>query len=463
LNAPLLPRIERSQMITNRARVVTEIPGPRSRQLFRHESKHLAPGLQSIALYSGVAMDHGEGSILVDVDGNRYIDLAAGIGVASLGHGHQAYVQALTEQAQAVSVGSYTSLARARYVTKLAAITPPGLDRVQFYSGGAEAVEAALRLARSFTGRYEVISFWGGFHGKTGNTIGLSGGDVKRGFGPLAVGQHNVPYPDVDRNPIPGTSAAECSERCLYFLGETIRRNTTGSVAAIIVEPVQGTAGNVIPPPNFLAGVRSIADEIGALLIADEMITGFGRTGRMFGMEHEPVRPDVMVVGKGMANGYPVAAVISDEERFSAAPFGLPSGSSSSYGGNPLAAAACLATLEAIEREHLAENASRVGSLMLDRLRGMMERFEFVGAVRGRGLMLGIDLVSDRTAMTPLPDTLTRRIFHEALNRGLWAMCYGPRIRINPPLSIDESTALEGLDILEEAFEVVANQIGRDG
>ena len=450
-------------MITNRARVVTEIPGPRSRQLFRFESKHLAPGLQSIALYSGIAIDHGEGSILIDADGNRYIDLAAGIGVASLGHGHPTYVQALTEQAQALSVGSYTSLARAQYVTKLASVTPPGLDRIQFYSGGAEAVEAALRLARSFTGRYEVISFWGGFHGKTGSTIGLSGGDVKRGLGPVAVGQHNVPFPDVDRNPFPGTSAVECAERCLYFLTETIRRNTTGSVAAIIIEPVQGTAGNVIPPSNFLAGVRRVADEIGALLIADEMITGFGRTGRMFGMEHEPVWPDVMVVGKGMANGYPVAAVISDDEHFSAAPFGLPSGSSSSYGGNPLAAATSLATLEAIEREHLVDNAARVGAAMLVRLKRMQERFEFVGAVRGRGLMLGIDLVSDRSTMTPLPDTLTRRIFQEALNRGLWAMCYGPRIRLNPPLTIDESTAIEGLDILEEAFDAVASQIGEGG
>ena len=450
-------------MLTNQARVITEIPGPRSRQLFHCESAHIAPGLQSISLYSQIAVDHGEGAIIVDVDGNRYIDLAAGIGVASLGHGHPGYVRALTEQVQAISVGSYTSAARAEYVQRLAKLTPPGLDRIQFYSGGAEAVEAALRLARSYTGRYEVISFWGGFHGKTGNTIGLSGGDVKRGLGPLAIGQHNVPFPDIDRNPFPGSDPEECADRCLYFLSETIKHNTTGSVAAIIIEPVQGTAGNVVPPPSFLAGVRRVADDVGALLIADEMITGFGRTGRMFGMEHEPVWPDVLVVGKGMANGYPVAAVISNEERFAAAPFGLPSGSSSSYGGNPLAAAACLATLEAIESEHLVDNAARVGALMLTRLHGLMERFEFVGAVRGRGLMLGIDLVSDRRTMAPLPDTLTRRIFQEALNRGLWAVCYGPRIRINPPLTIDEATAIEGLDLLEEAFEVVSDQIGVSG
>jgi len=447
-------------MLSNRARVTTEVPGPRSRRLFQHEAEHLGTGLQSISLYSRIAIDHGEGSILVDVDGNRYIDLAAGIGVASLGHGHPAYAHAMSDQLHAISVGSYTSAVRAAYVTRLAAATPSGLDRVQFYSGGAEAVEAALRLARSFTSRYEVVSFWGGFHGKTGGTIGLSDGDVKRGLGPTAVGQHNVPFPDLGRNPFPGSSERECVDRCLHFLRETIRHNTTGSIAAIIVEPVQGTAGNVVPPAGFLQGIRRIADEVGALLIADEMITGFGRTGRMFGVEHETVRPDLLVVGKGMGNGYPVAAVVSSAAAFAATPFGLPSGSSSSYGGNPLAAAACLATLRAIDQEGLVENAKRVGAAMLERLQEMAGRLEFIGAVRGRGLMLGIDLVSDRDLMTPLPDSLTRRIFQEALNRGLWAMCYGPRIRINPALTIDEATAIEGLDLLEEALVAVAAEIG---
>jgi 4-aminobutyrate aminotransferase / (S)-3-amino-2-methylpropionate transaminase / 5-aminovalerate transaminase len=460
MHLPAMAWHERKPMLTNRARVVTDVPGPHSRELFRRESAHLGNGLQSIALYSQIAIDHGEGSILVDLDGNRYIDLAAGIGVASLGHGHPAYARAISEQVQAVSVGSYTSAARAEYVSRVVEYTPQDLDRIQFYSGGAEAVEAALRLARSYTDRYEVISFWGGFHGKTGNTLGLGDGSIKRGLGPLAVGQHNVPFPDMARNPFPGSSEKECVERCLQFLNETIKRNTTGSVAAIIIEPIQGTAGNVIPPAGFLTGVRKIASDIGALLIADEMITGFGRTGRMFGSEHEPVRPDVLVVGKGMGNGYPVAAVISSEDCFASTPFGLPSGSSSSYGGNPLAAAACLATLRAIEDECLVENAARVGEVMLDRLQSMAERFEFVGAVRGRGLMLGMDLVADRATNTPLPDTLTRRVFQEALRRGLWCMCYGARIRINPALTIDEATAIEGLEILEEALTAVASEIG---
>lgn len=446
-------------MLTNRANIVTEVPGPRSRALFAEESAYLAPGLQSIALYSRIAIDHGDGCLLIDVDGNQFIDFAAGIGVAALGHGHPHYVQALTQQVQAVSVGSYTTRVRGEYVERLARITPSGLDRIQFYSGGAEAVEAALRLARSYTGRFEVMSFWGGYHGKTGNTLGLSDG-VKRALGPLAAGQYNVPYPDIDRNPFPGTTPDECVERCLKFLRDTIRHSTTGSVAAIIVEPIQGTAGNVVPPAGFLPGLRRVADDIGALLILDEMITGFGRTGYMFGVEHESVRADVLIVGKGIANGYPMSAVISNEERFSAAPFGLPSGSSSSYGGNPLAAAAGLATLDVIEEEHLVENAARIGAVMLDRFYEMRERLAFVGAVRGRGLMIGIDLVASRGTMDPLPETVTRQIFQEALNRGLWAMCYGPRIRINPPLIIDEATALEGIDILEESFVAVARRLG---
>ncbi|HEY7294563.1 MAG TPA: aminotransferase class III-fold pyridoxal phosphate-dependent enzyme, partial [Dehalococcoidia bacterium] len=189
-------------MQTRSARVLTEIPGPASRALIQRESGYLAPGLQSIGLFSGLAFAGGRGARLTDVDGNSFIDFTAGVGVASLGHAHPAYVQALAEQLDCLSVGSYTSQARVEFLEELAPYLPPGLDRMQFYSGGAEAVEAALRMARSFTGRFEVISFWGGFHGKTGSTLGLSGPDVKQGLGPLHPGVHNVPYPDWARPPL---------------------------------------------------------------------------------------------------------------------------------------------------------------------------------------------------------------------------------------------------------------------
>jgi len=444
-------------MRTRAARVVTPVPGPRSRALVASEAAHLAPGLQSIGLFSGIALERGQGATVTDVDGNTYIDFTAGVGVASLGHAHPAYVQAIAEQVARISVGSYTSEARARFLDELAPFLPPGLTHMQFYSGGAEAVEAALRMARSYTGRFEVISFWGGFHGKTGSTLPLSGPDVKRGLGPLLGGVHNVPYPDWARPPFPANDPDDLAQRCLDFLRAYIYNSTAGSLAAIIVEPIQGTAGNVVPPAGFLRGVAAIAREHGALFIADEMITGFGRTGRMFGCEHFDVVPDAMTVGKGMGNGYPVSGLIARQELMAAAPFGLPSGSSSSYGGNPLAAAAAAATLRVILEEGLVDNAARVGAAMLDRLSQLRHRYPFIGEVRGKGLMIGLDVVT--ASGQPMPAALTRRVFHEALNRGLLCMCYGPRIRINPPLVIDLATALEGVEILEETFAALADEL----
>jgi 4-aminobutyrate aminotransferase / (S)-3-amino-2-methylpropionate transaminase / 5-aminovalerate transaminase len=445
-------------MQTRAARVITEVPGPASRRLVEAESHSLAPGLQSIGLFSGIALDHGRGALVTDVDGNTFIDFTAGVGVASLGHAHPSYVRALSDQLERISVGSYTTEKRALFLEELRPYLPLGLDRMQFYSGGAEAVEAALRMARSFTGRFEVISFWGGFHGKTGTTLGLSGPDVKQGLGPMHPGVHNVPYPDWARRPFPAVDPVDLGVRCADFLRAYIKNSTAGSLAAIIVEPIQGTAGNVIPPPGFLRSVADIARENGALFIADEMITGFGRTGRMFGCEHFDVVPDAVTIGKGVGNGYPVAGLIAREELMAAAPFGLPSGSSSSYGGNPLAGAAVHATLRAIVDEGLVQNAERVGNAMLTRLQ-RLHKFPFIGEIRGKGLMIGVDVVTSRDQQAPMPSALTRRVFHEALRRGLLAMCYGPRIRINPPLVIDMQTAIEGAEILEDVFADLADEL----
>src|SRR5579885_1102649 len=446
-------------MQTRSARVLTEIPGPASRALVARETGKLAPGLQSIGLFSGLAFAGGRGAQLTDLDGNTFIDFTAGVGVASLGHGHAGYARALAAQVERLSVGSYTSQARVEFLEELMPYLPPGLNRMQFYSGGAEAVEAALRMARSSTGHFEAISFWGGFHGKTGSTLALCGPDVKQGLGPLYPGVHNVPYPDWARPPFDAANPEDLGRKCVDFLRAYIRNSTAGSLAAIIVEPIQGTAGNVVPPAGFLSAVAATAHEHGGLFIADEMITGFGRSGRMFGVEHFGVVPDAMTVGKGMGNGYPVAGLIAREELMAAATFGLPSGSSSSYGGNPLAAAAARATLRAIVDEGLAENAERVGAAMLERLTRLAARYPFIGEVRGRGLMIGVDVVADAAGRTPMPSPLTRKLFQTALRRGLLCMCYGPRIRINPPLVIDRETALEGVEILEDAFAELAGEL----
>lgn len=427
------------------------IPGKRSRAIFTREARHMAPGLQSIALYSGLAMARGEGCTLIDEDGNRYLDFMAGIGVGSIGYTHPHYVEAMKAQIERLTFGSFTTENRARFLALLASVTPKGLKRIQMYSSGAEAVEAAFRLAKSATKKFEFVGFWGGFHGKTGGVLGLLGDDFKKQMGPFMPGLYSAPYANCYRCPLK-LRYPDCGIACADFLRQVIQYQTQGEIAAIIVEPIQGTAGNVIPPQGFLSAVQTIAKENDALLIADEMLTGFGRTGSMWGCDHEPIVPDVMTVGKGMGGGFPVSGVISTQELMASKPFGNPSGSSSSYGGNPLAATAGLATLEVIVKDRLVANAKRVGAVMLKRLEAMKEKYPFVGDVRGRGLLLGIELVKDRQTKEPLPKPMTQRLFQACLRRGLLAMCYSYNIRINPPLLVTEAQALEGLAILDEAF-----------
>jgi len=419
----------------------------------------MSPGLQSFALSAGLAMARGEGSMLFDEDGNEYIDFIAGIGVGSVGHCHPHYVESLKRQLERLTFGSFTTETRARFLTQLAGLTPEGLTRIQLFSGGAEAVEAALRLAKAATGKHEVIGFWGGFHGKTGGVLGLLGSEFKHGLGPFLPGRYVSPYADCYRCPLK-LRFPECGIACAEFLRDVIRYQTGGEISAIIVEPIQGTAGNVVPPPGFLQAVQSIAKEHNALVIADEMLSGFGRTGAMWGASHERVVPDIMTAGKGMGGGFPLSAVISTDQLTSRAPWSNPSASSSSYGGNPLAAAAGLATLEILLKEDLIRNAERVGKVMLARLEAMKEKHRCIGEVRGKGLMLGIELVRDRQTKEPLAKDVTRALYQECLRRGLVAMTYSPSIRINPPLVIQEQTALAGLAILDEALGAVERQHG---
>jgi len=435
--------------------------GPRSRAIVERERRYAAPGGQSFSLYAGFAVARGEGSTLIDEDGNEYIDFIAGIGVGSVGHCHPRYVEALKQQLERVTFGSFTTDTRARFLERLASITPAGMTRIQLFSGGAEAVEAALRLAKAVTRKHEVLGFWGGFHGKTGGVLGLLGSDFKHHLGPFLPGQYVSPYADCYRCPL-RLRYPDCGIACADYLRDVIRYQTAGEIAAIIVEPIQGTAGNIVPPPDYLAAVRAIAKEHGALFIADEMLTGFGRTGKMWGVDHERVEPDIMTVGKGMGGGFPLSGVISTDALTAHAPWSNPSASSSSYGGNPLASAAGLASLEIIVTEDLVANAERVGKVMLDRLETLKEKYRCVGEVRGRGLMLGIELVRDRQTKQPIGKDATRALYEECLRRGLVAMTYSPTIRINPPLVIREDTALAGLAILDEALGAIVQRFGLD-
>ena len=364
-------------------------------------------------------------------------------------------VAAIQEQVARAAVGSFTSGARVELVERLAAHEPaPGLHRVQLYSSGAEAVESALRLAKSHTRKSEMVSFWGGFHGKTMGVLSLMGSTFKEGLGPMVPGSHLVPYADCYRCPLQ-LEHPSCGVACAEVGRKHLKMATTNTVAAIIVEPMQGTAGNIIPPDDFLPAVRSIADELGALFIADEMITGFGRTGRYWGIEHSGVVPDIVTIGKAFGGGFPLSGLITTDEIAEAKPWSNPSGSSSSYGGNPLAAAAGAAALGAIDADRLVDNARDVGATLLADLRPFVDDYPFVGHVRGRGLFLGLELVRDKVTKEPLSRKVTRVIFDECVKRGLLTMAYAPSFRIQPALTIDTATAKNGVAILREVFDHV--------
>jgi 4-aminobutyrate aminotransferase-like enzyme len=435
------------------------VPGPKSKAIFDHEAEAMAPGLQSIALYSQIVVDHAKGCTIIDVDGNEYLDFIAGVAIGSVGHCHPHYVKRVGEQLARFTFGSFATEARARFINLVSQLLPEGLTHIQLFSGGAEAVEAAFRLAKSATKKFEFVGFWGGYHGKTAGVMGLLGGSYRNHQGPYPAGMHLSPYANCYRCPWK-LRYPSCGLACAEHLRNVMKNDTQGEVAAIILEPMQGTAGNVIPPDDFVRAVREIADEFGALLIADEILTGFGRTGMMWASEHFNLLPDIMTIGKGIGGGFPLSAVASSFDRMSAKPFGEPSGSSSSYGGNPLAAAAGLGAVEIILNEKLIENSASVGALMLAELKELQEKYRFIGDVRGRGLMIGVELVADRATKAPLDSTITRALFHEALERGLITMSYSHVIRINPPLVITEEEAMCGVDILDQSFEAIARKFG---
>jgi len=435
--------------------IVSSIPGPASLALYERERELIAPGLQSVTQWARVAFSHGQDCALIDVDGNTILDFMAGIGVCSIGHAHPRHVAAIAEQAGKLASGGFTSEPRLRLLEEMRSILPPSLSRMQLYSGGAEAVEAALRLARCATGKSMVVGFWGGYHGKTEGTRPLSEGE-QVGYGLPSPGVVLAPYASPRHSPL--GSDGDAVERHVDFLREMIAHGTNRNIAAIIVEPVQGRGGNIVPPPGFLRAVRDLAHEVGALFIADEMITGFFRTGPAFAFMHEECVPDILIMGKGFGNGYPISGVVTTDEIARAEPWAKPSGNSSSYGGNALACAAALATVQVLKEERLGDNAAEVGAHMLRRLRRLVEQSPIVGDVRGKGLLIGIELVDGRAstpwrrAPAPLPREEVKQIFLELLSRGLLVMPSGSSLRINPPLTLTRELADAGCDILEEVL-----------
>ena len=447
-----------SQPRNQKINLKTEVPGPRSRMLREKENKYLAPGLQNFAIMAGIAVDHAQGSTITDVDGNTMIDIIGGIGVNGLGHSHPKWVKSIQDQVLQTSIGSFTSKARVQLLERISESSPaPGVNRLQLYSSGSEAVESALRLAKSYTKKHEFVSFWGGFHGKTLGALSLMGSEFKKDLGPLASGSLAVPYANCYRCPFQ-KNPSNCGLACVEFAKKQIKMNSSGDIAAIVVEPMQGTAGNVIPPDEFLPAVQDLAKSLNALLIVDEMITGFGRTGKFWGSEHSGVKPDIVTLGKQFGGGFPVSGILSTEEIMQSKPWANPSGSSSSYGGNPLASAAVNSSLKIIEEEGLVENSRVVGKYFLNKLENLQEKYSFVDAARGRGLFLGIEFVKNKKTKEPLSNAFCKEIFTECLNRGLLTMAYTSSFRIQPAMTIDNSTVDNAVEVLDEVFSKAENE-----
>ena len=433
----------------------TPLPGPRAAQVIERDSQVLSPSYTRC--YPLVAA-RGEGAMIEDVDGNRFLDFNAGIAVASTGHCHPKVVQAIEEQSKRLIHMSGTDFYYENMVQlaeKLAAIAPGGGPRrVYFGNSGTEATEAAMKLARYHTGRDKFIAFAGSFHGRTMGALSLTGSKVvqRKRFGPLVPGVYHAHFPDPYRRP-DGVSADDHAVSCVRFIEDELFRTILPAeeVAAIVVEPIQGEGGYIVPPKVFLEELRRLADRHGILLVFDEVQCGMGRTGKMWAAEHFGVMPDIFTTAKGIASGLPLSAMIARAEIMD----WPPGAHASTFGGNPVAVASALATIELLESELIA-NAAQVGGHLLNRLRDWPKRFKPVGDVRGLGLMIGFELVRDQKTKERAPE-LRDRIQDMAFSRGLLVLGAGRNtIRLCPPLVITRDQADFAVDTLEECLKTVA-------
>ena len=440
--------------IAQERRLVTEIPGPRSRALLERRTAAVPRGLgSSTAVFAESAL----GAIIRDVDGNQLIDLGAGIAVLNAGNAAPAVVRAVREQLdhfthtcmQVTQYEPYVALAE-----RLNAFTPGSFaKKTLFVSTGAEAVENAVKIARYATGRQAVVVLDHSFHGRTllAMTMTAKAMPYKTGFAPFAPEIYRIPMAYPYRCPTgatPEDCGPSCTEEALHIMDKQIGGDR---IAAIVVEPVQGEGGFVVPAAGFLPALREYATANGIVLVADEIQSGFGRTGRVFASEHEGIEPDLVTTAKSLAGGLPLAGITGRAEIMDSVHVG---GLGGTYAGNPLACAAGLASVEAMEREGWAARAAAMEPVIMGRLGEMAEKFPVIGDVRGRGMMCAIELVEDRSTKAPAKDA-TNRVLAAALSEGVVTLkcgTYDNVIRLLPPLTIDEGLLHEGLDVLEKAL-----------
>jgi len=439
---------------------VNEIPGPKSQKLLEKKQKFVARGVSNA---TPIFAEEAQGALIKDVDGNTFIDFYGGIGTLNAGHCPPLVVDTIKQQAEKLLHTCFMVVMYEPYVDlaeKLTEITPGNYaKKVMFVNSGAEAVENAVKIARSYMKKPGIISFEAAFHGRTLMTMSLTSKvrPYKFGFGPFAPEVYKMPSAYCYRCYY-HSNYPECGMHCLeqferFFTAEVPPEN----IAAIIIEPVQGEGGFIVPPPEFLPGLRKICDQYGILLIADEVQTGFARTGKMFAVEHYNVKPDIMTLAKSIGSGMPLSAVLGRAEVMDGPDPGHIGGT---FGGNPVSCAAALATIDFIEKERLVERAKSIEKTAKERLLQMKEKYSIIGDVRGLGAMLAVELVKDRKAKNPAKEETTR-ILQACYEKGLIVMgagIYSNVVRMLPPLVITDEQLVRGLDILEDAIASVANK-----
>ena len=427
-------------------------PGPRSREFHSRAEKYMK-GYSSQAKLFPVAFESGSGVILTDVDGNKYIDFSAGIHVTNLGHCHPKVVEYTKKWVdKLMNCHDYTTEIKMLFLEKLASITPGNLNGIQMYCAGTEAVEAAMRAARAATKKHEFFSFYGDFHGKTIGAVSLTQG-ADYTTGPRAVGSHLAPngncYHCYFNKKYP-----ECDLFCVDSLEKQIKMEGTGSVAGIVLEPMQGWSGSIIYPEGYISKIRELCNKLKIFMIVDEILTGCGRTGKMWAVDHEKVIPDIIVMGKGLANGFPCSAFAIKEE-FSEVLEKI--SASTSYGGNPMAAAAGLASLEVIEEENILERSAKLGEFILSKMKKMKDEHKIIGEVRGKGCLLGIELVKDQNTKEPFIEAGIK-VYQKAFMKGLAWIPAKQNLRMSPPLIMEEKVAAKALEIINDSITEVEKE-----
>jgi 4-aminobutyrate aminotransferase / (S)-3-amino-2-methylpropionate transaminase / 5-aminovalerate transaminase len=441
-------------------RIKTEIPGPKSRELMARRHNAVSSGL---GIATPIFAKEAKGALLTDVDGNTFIDFGGGIGVLNVGHTHPRVVEAVKKQAERFLHTCFYVTEYEPYVElaeKLNALVPGDSEKRSFFvNSGAEAVENAVKIARSYTGRPSVIAFENAFHGRTllAMTLTSKTDPYKKHFAPFAPEVYRVPAPYPYRCPASKDCSGGCQGDCFNAVEKAfVSYVHPESVAAIIVEPVSGEGGFIPFPDFYLRRLRELCDEHGIVMIVDEVQTGFGRTGKMFAVEHSGVVPDLLITAKSLGGGMPIGGVTGKAEIMDAPHVG---GLGTTYGGNPLACAAALAVIETFEQEDLLTRANAVGERIMAAMHDIQEKHpDFVGDVRGRGPMAAMELVEDAASRTP-DKARTGKIVEAALQEGLLLLTagqYSNVIRTLAPLSIADEELEEGLTLLARAFDQVA-------